>query len=163
LDLDIAGLRIDTTLAAYLLDPAESSYRLADLLQRYALLELPEDGTAPEGQLDLGADESTPLSLLTARVALGTRKLAVPLLEAIDAQGLRWLNDELETPLVRVLAKMEDVGVRVDTEVLTRLKDRLTAEAEELREAITADAGHPFNVNSTKQMREVLFDELGLT
>ncbi len=163
LDLDIAGLRIDTTLAAYLLDPAESSYRLADLLQRYALLELPEDGTAPEGQLDLGADESTPLSLLTARVALGTRKLAVPLLEAIDAQGLRWLNDELETPLVRVLAKMEDVGVRVDTEVLTRLKDRLTTEAEELREAITADAGHPFNVNSTKQMREVLFDELGLT
>lgn len=163
LDLDIAGLRIDTMLAAYLLDPAESSYRLADLLQRYALLELPEDGTAPEGQLDLGADESTPLSLLTARVALGTRKLAVPLLEAIDAQGLRWLNDELETPLVRVLAKMEDVGVRVDTEVLTRLKDRLTAEAVELREAITADAGHPFNVNSTKQMREVLFDELGLT
>ena len=163
LDLDIAGLRIDTTLAAYLLDPAESSYRLADLLPRYALLELPEDGTAPEGQLDLGADESTPLSLLTARVALGTRKLAVPLLEAIDAQGLRWLNDELETPLVRVLAKMEDVGVRVDTEVLTRLKDRLTAEAVELREAITADAGHPFNVNSTKQMREVLFDELGLT
>lgn len=163
LDLDIAGLRIDTMLAAYLLDPAEASYRLADLLQRYALLELPEDGTAPEGQLDLGADESTPLSLLTARVALGTRKLAVPLLEAIDAQGLRWLNDELETPLVRVLAKMEDVGVRVDTEVLTRLKDRLTAEAVELREAITEDAGHPFNVNSTKQMREVLFDELGLT
>ena len=64
---------------------------------------------------------------------------------------------------MRVLAKMEDVGVRVDTEVLTRLKDRLTTEAEELREAITADAGHPFNVNSTKQMREVLFDELGLT
>jgi DNA polymerase I len=161
--LDMAGLRIDTTLAAYLLDPAESSYRLADLLQRYALLELPADGTAPEGQLDLGADESTPLSLLTARVALGTRKLAVPLLDAMDAQGLRWLNDELETPLVRVLAKMEDVGVRVDTEVLTKLKDRLTAEAEELRAAITEAAGHPFNVNSTKQMREVLFDELGLT
>jgi DNA polymerase-1 len=161
--LDLGGLRVDTTLAAYLLDPAEASYRLADLLQRYALLELPDDGAAPEGQLDLGTEESAPLSLLTARVALGTRKVAVPLLDAMDAQGLRWLNDELETPLVRVLAKMEDVGVRVDTDVLTKLRDRLTAEAEELREAITEDAGHPFNVNSTKQMREVLFDELGLT
>ena len=163
LGLDVAGLRIDTTLAAYLLDPAESSYRLADLLQRYALLELPEDGTPPEGQLDLGADESVPLSLLTARQALGTTKLAVPLLAAMDAQGSRWLNDELETPLVRVLAKMEDVGVRVDIAVLTELRDRLTGEADRLRQEIEDAAGHPFNVNSTKQMREVLFDELGLT
>ncbi len=163
LGLDLGGLRIDTTLAAYLLDPAESSYLLADLLKRYALLELPEDGSAPEGQLDLGTEEAVPVSLRTARIALGTRKLAVPLLAAMDAQGLRWLNDELETPLVRVLAKMEDVGVRVDVGVLTNLRDRLTAEAEELREKITEDAGHPFNVNSTKQMREVLFDELGLT
>jgi DNA polymerase I len=161
--LDLGGLAIDTTLAAYLLDPAESSYRLADLLTRYARLELPDDGAAPEGQLDLGVDEPVPVSLLTARAALGTAKLAVPLLDAMDAQGLRWLNDELETPLVRVLAKMEVVGVRVDTDVLTALRDRLTAEADRLREQITDDAGHPFNVNSTKQMREVLFDELGLT
>ncbi|MFP5322294.1 MAG: DNA polymerase I [Acidimicrobiia bacterium] len=161
--LDLGGLAIDTTLAAYLLDPAESSYRLDDLLTRYARLELPDVGGAPEGQLDLGTDEPVPLSLLTARAALGTRKLAVPLLDAMDAQGLRWLNDELETPLVRVLAKMEVVGVRVDVEVLTALRDRLTLECDRLREAITEDAGHPFNVNSTKQMREVLFDELGLT
>ncbi len=160
---DLGGLTVDTILAAYLLDPAESSYRLADLLRRYARLELPDEGGAPEGQLDLGVDEPVPLGLLTARAALGTRKLAVPLLSAIDAQGLRWLNDELETPLVRVLAKMEVVGVRVDTEVLTRLRDRLTSECDRLREQITEDAGHPFNVNSTKQMREVLFDELGLT
>ncbi len=161
-DLDIPGLAVDTTLAAYLLDPAESNYRLADLLARYARLVLPDDGAAPEGQLDLGGDESTPMSVVAARNALATARLAVPLLEAIDAQGLRSLNDDLETPLVRVLAKMETVGVAVDVDVLTRLRDRLTTEAEELRAAITEAAGHPFNVNSTKQMREVLFDELGL-
>ena len=161
--LDMPGLAIDTTLAAYLLDPAESNYRLADLLTRYAHLVLPVDGAAPEGQLDLGGDDTTPSSVVAARNALGTARLAVPLLEAIDAQGLRSLNDDLETPLVRVLAKMETVGVAVDVEVLTRLRDRLTTEAEELRAAITEAAGHPFNVNSTKQMREVLFDELGLT
>ena len=161
--LDMPGLAIDTTLAAYLLDPAESNYRLADLLARYARLVLPNDGGVPEGQLDLGGDDVTPSSVVAARNALGTARLAVPLLEAIDAQGLRSLNDDLETPLVRVLAKMEKVGVAVDVEVLTRLRDRLTAQAEELRAAITEAAGHPFNVNSTKQMREVLFDELGLT
>ncbi|MGK2929630.1 MAG: DNA polymerase I [Acidimicrobiales bacterium] len=160
--LDMAGLAIDTTLAAYLLDPAEANYRLTDLLARYARLELPDDGAAPEGQLDLGGDETTPVHLVAARNALGTARLAVPLLDALDAQGLRPLNDDLETPLVRVLAKMETVGVGVDREVLTRLRDRLTTEAEELRAAITEAAGHPFNVNSTKQMREVLFDELGL-
>ena len=161
--LDMAGLAIDTTLGSYLLDPAESNYRLADLLARYARLELPRDGGPPDGQLDLGGDESTPVHLVAARNALGTARLAVPLLEALDAQGLRGLNDDLETPLVRVLAKMEAVGVGVDVDVLTHLRDRLTGEAEELRAAITEAAGHPFNVNSTKQMREVLFDELGLT
>ncbi len=162
-DLDIGGLALDTTLAAYLLDPAESNYRLADLLKRYARLELPEDAGAPEGQLDLGGDAEVPRALLAARAALATHVLAPRLLEALDAQGLRGLNDDIEVPLIRVLAKMEVVGVGVDIEVLTRLRDRLTTEADELRQQITDDAGHPFNVNSTKQMREVLFDELGLT
>ena len=162
-DLDIDGLRLDTILAAYLLDPAETNYRLTDLLQRYARLELPEDSGAPEGQLDLGGDEAVPQALLAARAALATHVLAPKLLDALDAQGLRGLNDDIEVPLARVLAKMEVVGVGVDVEVLTKLRDRLTTEADELRQAITDDAGHPFNVNSTKQMREVLFDELGLT
>ena len=162
-DLDLGGLTLDTILAAYLLDPAETNYRLTDLLQRYARLELPEDAGAPEGQLDLGGDEAVPTALLAARAALATHVLAPKLLEALDAQGLRGLNDDIEVPLVRVLAKMEVVGVGVDVDVLTELRDKLTAEADELRQAITDDAGHPFNVNSTKQMREVLFDELGLT
>lgn len=162
-DLDLGGLTLDTILAAYLLDPAETNYRLTDLLQRYARLELPEDAGAPEGQLDLGGEEAVPTALLAARAALATHVLAPKLLEALDAQGLRGLNDDIEVPLVRVLAKMEVVGVGVDVEVLTELRDKLTAEADELRQAITDDAGHPFNVNSTKQMREVLFDELGLT
>lgn len=167
-DLDIGGLALDTILAAYLLDPAETNYRLTDLLQRYARLELPEDAGAPEGQLDLtigdgASDAEVPRALLAARAALATHVLGPKLLEALDAQGLRGLNDDIEVPLARVLAKMEVVGVGVDVEVLTALRDRLTAEADQLRQAITDDAGHPFNVNSTKQMREVLFDELGLT
>lgn len=162
LGLDAPGLTVDTILAAYLLDPADPTYRLSALLARYLRMELPEEGVAPEGQLDLGGSDSVATSVLAARDALATHVLAAPLLEAMDAQGLRGLNDDIEVPLVRVLAKMEVVGVGVDTDVLRRLRDRLTTEANELRQAITDAAGHPFNVNSTKQMREVLFDELGL-
>ncbi len=79
------------------------------------------------------------------------------------AQGLADLHDGLEVPLVRVLARMEYLGIGVDRAVLERIRDELNAETEELRAAVIADAGHDFNVNSTKQLREVLFEEIGLT
>ena len=58
---------------------------------------------------------------------------------------------------------MEHCGIAVDREALIRIRDELTAETEQFRAAVIADAGHEFNVNSTKQLREVLFDELELT
>jgi DNA polymerase-1 len=162
LGVDVRSLTLDTMLAAYLLDPAESRYLLDELLTRYARLRLPDEAPAREGRLDLDGDGvDTPL--LAARRALAVDRLVEPVLTALDAQGLRALHDEVEVPLVRVLARMETVGVGVDLEVLQRLHDDLAAEAEQLAEQVQADAGHPFNVNSTKQLREVLFDELGLT
>ncbi len=160
--IEIMGLALDTALAAYLLDPAESRYLLEELLIRYASKELPDAGAAASGQLDLDGD-AVGLPQATARRALAVANLVEPILAALDAQGLRTLNDDIEVPLVRVLAKMESVGVAVDVAELERLRDELNAEVERLREAVIADAGHDFNVNSTKQLREVLFDELGLT
>jgi DNA polymerase-1 len=72
------------------------------------------------------------------------------------------LHDDIEVPLVRVLAKMEVCGVAVDEVALVALRDRLVADCDRLRAAIVEDAGEDFNVNSTKQLREVLFDKLGL-
>ncbi len=160
-DVELGRLTVDTMLAAYLLDPAEARYNLDDLLGRYANLELPTGGASPEGQLALG-DEGTDRALLTARHALAVDRLVQPLLAALDAQGLRALNDDIEVPLVGVLARMEDVGVGVDVAELRRLHDRLVNEAEELQRQIQQDAGEPFNVNSTPQLRAVLFDKLGL-
>ncbi|MBA2282357.1 MAG: DNA polymerase I, partial [Acidimicrobiia bacterium] len=101
-------------------------------------------------------------SLLAARRALGVDRLAGPLLASLDAQGLRDLHDTMEIPLVRVLAKMEDVGVGVDREALSDLNESMKAECAELTTAIWADAGEEFNVNSTPKLREILFDRLGL-
>ena len=161
LDVDVRSLALDTALAAYLLDPAESRYLLEELVVRYAGARIPDGDAAAEGQLDLDGS-ATPASVATARRALAVDRLVAPLLAALDAQGLRALNDEIEVPLVGVLARMEDAGVAVDRDELQRLRDRLVADVERHRAAIVEAAGHDFNVNSTLQLREVLFDELGL-
>ncbi|HWJ96724.1 MAG TPA: DNA polymerase I, partial [Acidimicrobiales bacterium] len=155
-------IAIDTTLAAYLLDPAETRYSIEDVLARYAHLELPAGTVAPSGQLDLGGD-TVDVGLLAARHALAVSRLIDPMLASLDANGLRALHDDIETPLVAVLAQMEHVGVGVDRAELEALNERLTAEVSELAAAIQEDAGEPFNVNSTPQLRTILFDKLGLT
>ena len=161
LDIDVRSLALDTALAAYLLDPAETRYLLEELAIRYAGASIPEGDAAADGQLDLEGS-STPASTIAGRRALAVDRLVGPLHAALDAQGLRALNDEMEVPLVGVLARMEDVGVGVDVAELRSLRDRLVADCDRLRQAIVDDAGHDFNVNSTPQLRQVLFDELGL-
>jgi DNA polymerase I len=83
--------------------------------------------------------------------------------EALVAQGLRDLYDEVERPLVRVLARMEHVGVAVDVGYLRALNERLAAEALDLERRIQDEAGIEFRVNSTPQLRTVLCDKLGLS
>ncbi|NCG35991.1 MAG: DNA polymerase I [Actinobacteria bacterium] len=160
--VDLRDLSVDTRLAAYLLDPADSRYDLGELLLRYASLEMATGG-APDGQLDLEGGEQESVGTQAAREALAVDRVVMPLREAMASQGLLDLHDDLEIPLVRVLAKMEHRGIGVDPDVLTRIRDELSADTDSMRAAVIAEAGHDFNVNSTKQLREVLFEELGLT
>ncbi|MEI7592674.1 MAG: DNA polymerase I [Actinomycetes bacterium] len=162
LDIDIESLQIDTALAAYLLDPAESRYVLDDLLGHYAQRHLPQLDDSAVGQLDFGGT-SVATALDGARQALAVAALIEPLFAALDAQGLRGLHDEIEVPLVRVLASMESVGIGVDVARLQALSDEMAAECASLTALIWADAGEEFNVNSTPQLRTILFDKLGLT
>jgi len=156
---DIRSLHQDTALMAYLLDPAEGKYRLEDLALRYLSLEI----TSPdveEGQLDLdgqaGIDE-------TGRRAVAILRLADVLSEALAARELTDLYDRIERPLVRVLAKMEEAGIRIDQPFLDELRSELAKECDQLMRQIWAHAGEEFNVNSTPQLRTILFDKLGLT
>ena len=161
--VDPVSLRLDTMLAAYLLDPSGDRYDLAEMLPRFTGLELP-GSDSPSGQLDFDLDAAAATPATEAgRAALAVDRLAAPLREALAAQGLAVLNDDVEAPLVRVLARMEHVGIGVDPGALARIRDELAAETEQMRAAVIAAAGREFNVNSPKQLREVLFDELGLT
>ncbi len=161
LDVEVR-LGFDAMLAAYLLDPAESRYLLDELLIRYAQLQLPEQSATAEGQLDLDATATDP-SVMAGREALAVDRLVEPLTASMDANGVSGLFDDIEVPLVGVLARMEAVGIAVDRGVLEALHQQLVAECETLSAQIVEDAGEEFNVNSTKQLREVLFDKLGLT
>ena len=118
---------------------------------------------AAPGQLDLsgtGADAAGE----AARRAAAVARLVEPLERRPGAPGAcRRLYDEVERPLVRVLAKMEDAGVRVDVDLLRRLASELASEARRLEEEIQDLAGTQFVVNSTPQLREILFNKLGLT
>jgi DNA polymerase I len=162
-DVEVATLALDTMIAAYLLDPAEGRYLLEDLLARHCRMQLPGESAVEEGRLALDGGGDTDKAQEAARRALAVAFLVEPVTAALDVQGLRTLNDTVEVPLVRVLAAMEAVGVGVDVGVLRQLHDQLAAECEQLTRQIQDDAGVEFNVNSTKQLREVLFDQLGLT
>jgi DNA polymerase-1 len=154
-------LQLDTTIAAYLVDPAGDQYLLEDLALRYARIELRAPDAPPPGQLDLsgaGADPAGDASRRAAAVA----RLVEPLSAALGARGMSKLYDEVERPLVRVLGRMEDAGVRVDVERLRGLASELASEAHRLEQEIQDLAGIQFVVNSTPQLREVLFDKLGL-
>jgi DNA polymerase-1 len=160
--ISLDGLRLDTALAAYLLDPSGTTYPLADLLERHTTWRLPDDAAPPAGQLDFGETGVT-RATVAARTALAVHHLAPPLAAALEQDGVTRLNEEVEVPLVGVLARMEHLGVGVDRAALVALVSEMTAETERLAEQIQVDAGERFNVNSTKALREVLFDRLGLS
>jgi DNA polymerase-1 len=161
--IDLRSLALDTMIAAYLLDPAEPRYSLEPLLDRYADARLPQDDDQGEGQLDFGGADTSALAQRASRRALGVNALVDPLQESLVARGLADLNADIEVPLVRVLARMEILGVGVDEGELRKLRDQLVARCDELRLLIWADAGEEFNVNSTVKLREILFEKLELT
>jgi DNA polymerase-1 len=156
------NLQLDTAIAAYLVDPAGDQYLLEDLAARYAGLELRAPDAPPPGQLDLSGTGDDP-GADAARRAAAVGRLIEPLSSALAARGMSDLYDEVERPLVAVLAKMEDVGVRVDVPSLRLLADELASEARQLDAEIQDLAGVPFQVNSTQQLRDILFGKLGLT
>ncbi len=159
LPVDMRSLASDTAVMAYLLDPGEGRYLLEDLALRYLGIEITSPD-ATEGQLDLDGGAETDA---TGRRAVAVLRLAGALQEALAQRELTDLYERFERPLVRVLARMEDAGVRIDLRFLNELRDDLSKQCDELERRIHAHAGEPFVINSVPQLRRVLFDQLGLT
>jgi DNA polymerase-1 len=160
LGVDGTVVRMDTAVAAYLLDPSTGDYAL-DVVAGTAPGD--SDAAPAPGQLALSSADDVDLAVLAATEADIVGQLFDPLGRRLDAEGLGSLHDEVESPLIRVLARMEVLGIAVDRAELRRIADELVADTARLEAEIHTLAGHEFNVNSTPQLRTVLYDELGLT
>jgi DNA polymerase-1 len=146
-----------------LIDPAEARYELSDLLEKYTEFAPPSDDAAAVGQLDLDGVSVTAAEQ-AGRDALAIHHIAGPIEASLDAHGMADLYHSIENPLVRVLAKMENVGVGVDVDALRSISERLTAEVERLGHELREVAGHDdLNLNSPTQLRALLFEERELS
>jgi DNA polymerase-1 len=163
LGVDLRTLDVDTAIAAYLIDPGDGDYPLEELALRHLGLELRSPDAPPAGQLDLEGAGAAGRVDDAGRRAVAVGHLAPVLAAALEARGLRRLYDEIERPLVRVLARMELAGVRVDVDRLRAIAAELAAECRALEARIQEAAGEPFLVNSTVQLRRILFEKLRLT
>ncbi len=152
--IDLTGLDMDTAVAAYLLDASTGEYELSQLREQTGQLSLDivEPGETARDLAQEGAGEAADV----AGMALAFRQRLV-------SEDMVMLHDDIETPLVRVLAKMEVAGIGVDRAELQAITDSLKASAATLQAEVQEHAGREFNVNSTPQLRTVLYDELGLT
>jgi len=97
------------------------------------------------------------------REALAITFLAPAVLAALEAQGMAKLYLEIENPLVRVLARMEEVGITIDRSELEGLHERLTTETRRLTDVLREVVGRDFNLNSPIQLRQILYEERGLS
>ncbi len=133
----------DTEIGAYLLEPARRAYPFRELCE--------ERGLAAELDDETGAD-----ALLVGALAQWQR-------EEIRGRGLTDLMEQVELPLVRVLRKMEQAGLKLDTELLAAISARVKEEADALEREIFNLCGEEFTLGSPKQLEEILFGTLGLS
>lgn len=160
LDHDLTNPGMDTALASYIINPSQRTYDLEEIADRVLGLELvsPEDEST-DGMLPF--DDGPDLEMEGRRVE-AVRRLAETLHAELETRDELDLFNTYELPLVPVLARMEHAGIGVDREYLEEmgadLRTRLAALEKQLHEL----AGEPFNVNSTDQLRSLLFDRLGL-
>jgi DNA polymerase-1 len=142
--------REDTLLAAYLIDPGRAGYELDDLAAEYGVELLP----TPE------AEEET---VALVRRAETPRRLIGPLLERLGERNVTDLYRNVELPLTRVLAQMEETGVKIDTYRMGEITARLADRVEELESLAFEQAGEEFMLGSTQQVGRILFEKLELT
>jgi DNA polymerase I len=141
----LRGATDDVMLYSYLVNPTHATHRLPDVAARFGDRPLREAG-----------ERALP------EAAQAIHALAPKMREEVDSLGERRVCDEIDLPLVPVLLGMEQAGIRIDIAVLGRMADRLAADMQRVGEEIYERAGHRFNINSPKQLGDVLFNKMAL-
>lgn len=141
----VAGVRDDLMLYSYLINPTHATHRLADVVARFSSTPLAETG-----------EKQLPEQAAALRMLASNMRRDVETIHALEPY------ETIDLPLVPVLLDMERAGVRVDTSVLSGLATELNREMSEISEQIFEQAGQRFNLNSPKQLGDVLFNKMKL-
>ena len=155
----------DTYVAAYLLAPSDNRYDLRSLAAKYLDMEILDDesffgkGKSRVAIAEKSDAEMTNYMIQNADV---TAKLFQKIPTLIEEYGMTELYDEIELPLIPVLTAMESEGFKIDLDALKALSAYFEQKINELTDDIFEMAGKTFNINSTKQLGTILFEELGL-
>lgn len=161
----LRGIDFDTMVASYVLDPGRRQHSLDYLAmtllghKMIAYQDVTGKGKAQISFAEVHPDSARDYASEDADYTLRLKELFQPQLQE---QGLEDLFQELEMPLVPVLARMEANGIRIDTPLFERMNERLKTDLKSIQEEIFKLAGEEFNVNSTPQLRKILFEKLDL-
>jgi len=163
--IGVAGVWFDTMLASYLLNPARSGHGLDTLAQEHlnhrmiSYSEVTGSGKEQINFAQVGIEAASRYACEDADATWLLRRKFEP---AVAESGMEELFHTIEMPLVSILAEMENHGVLLDTRLLAGLSTDFSARLAELEGRIFALANGPFNLNSPRQMGEVLFERMGL-
>lgn len=164
-DIHPKAFKFDTFIAAYLLNPALKSYDLAELMLTEKTQSIPSKadllGTGKKAKLfaDIETDK---LADYAAHICYSIQSLKEAYEPELEANNLKELYETVELPLVEVLADLEFTGMAVDEKTLDEMDLVLSQKVEDLKVSIYEKAGVEFNINSPKQLGEVLFETMAL-
>ena len=162
---EVRGPLFDTMLASYLLLSSRRSHGMDHLAQEYfgvttiKYADLCGKGAKQIPFSHVPVDAAAPYACEDADI---TYRLAVEMAPQLENDGLMGLFEEMEVPLLRVLLDMERAGIRLDREFLQNMGKELELRLEQMRGYIHEMAGEEFNINSTQQLRVILFEKLNL-
>jgi DNA polymerase-1 len=163
--IDLQGIEGDTMIASYLLNPTKHNHNLSEIAQEYLdrsvtnYKEVVGTGMKAVTFDQIGLEKARDYSGEDADVTLQLSHLLFPKLKE---EGFKDLFDRVEMPLVIVLAKMEMNGVKIDSDLLQEYSKEIEAQLQQKIDRIYALAGEVFNINSSQQLRKILFDKLKL-
>jgi DNA polymerase-1 len=166
--VDLRGIGFDAMVASYVLNPSKRTHDLETL--SIEILQRPLRSLEPQiarqemlpGMAALGLPTTEQDARPNAERAAAVLRIQERLEPRIDEEGLARVFRELELPLIEVLADMERIGIRVDVDELRAMSDEVGKELEKLTAEIHELAGVEFNINSPKQLGEILFEKMNL-
>ena len=161
--INLKGIAFDTMLASYLLNPNKTNHNLEDVSMTYlSIKKLSFNDITDKGKKnfrEVSIEDATKYSGEDAAVTL---KLKYILETEIEKEGLAKLFCDIEMPLIEVLADIEIAGIKIDLPLMEGFSKELEKELAGIEKRIYFLAGEEFNINSPKQLQEILFEKLGL-